>query len=79
MHSTSALFLLVLPSACQLHAAEPAKPKPVKLLRTFGDFLAVMPKDLEPEEACNWTEASRGACSYRLHGRLPLVKAAPSP
>jgi hypothetical protein len=29
MHSTSALFLLVLPSACLLHAAEPAKPKPV--------------------------------------------------
>lgn len=74
MNSTPALIFLALASACLLPAAEPAKAKPVKPLRTLGDFLAVIPKDLEPENARNWTEAQKEVANGLLKTKLVDTK-----
>lgn len=74
MTSTPALCLLALASACLLHAAEPVKPKPGKPLHTFGDFIAVIPKDLEPENARNWTEAQKEVANGLLKKKLVDAK-----
>jgi hypothetical protein len=71
MHSTAPLVLLSLASACLLHAAEPAKPKP---LRTFGNFLAVIPKDLEPENARHWSDAQKEVANGLLKKKLVDAK-----
>jgi hypothetical protein len=74
MNSIPALLLAALVSACLLPAAEPAKAKPVKPLRTFGDFLAVIPKDLEPENARNWTDAQKEVANGLLKTKLVDAK-----
>lgn len=70
MNSTFALLLAVLASACLLDAAEPVKAKPDKPLRTFGDFLSVIPKDMEPENARNWSDAQKEVANGLLKKKL---------
>jgi|GEM_PF-1181063 hypothetical protein len=66
------LLLLALAQACFLHAADPApaRIKEPKALRTHQDFLAVIPKDLEPENARNWTDAQKEVANGLLKKKL---------
>lgn len=77
MNSMSALLLLALVSASFLNAAE-ADPKPepkaVKVLRAYGDFLAVIPKDLEPENARHWSDAQKEVANGLLKKKLVETK-----
>jgi hypothetical protein len=76
MNSTSVLLLLALFSTCLMNAAEdaPAKPKEPKPLRTYRDFLAVIPKDMEPENARNWTDAQKEVANSLLKKKLVDTK-----
>ncbi|MGV3659612.1 MAG: hypothetical protein ACO1TE_05495 [Prosthecobacter sp.] len=80
MNSTPVFLLLAFASACSLNAAEPngdpapAKPKEAKPLRRYGDFLAVIPKDLEPENARHWTDAQKEVASGLLKKKLVETK-----
>lgn len=70
------ILLLAFASACFLHAADPApvKTKTPKPLRTWQDFLAVIPKDMEPENARNWTDAQKEVANGLLKTKLVDVK-----
>jgi hypothetical protein len=76
MKLMSILLLLALAPACVLDAADPApaKPKAPKPLRTYHDFLAAIPKDLEPENARNWTDAQKEVANGLLKTRLVDTK-----
>lgn len=80
MHSTPVALLLAFASVCFLNAADPepkpaqAKPREVKPLRTYGDFLAVIPKDLEPENARHWTDAQKEVANGLLKKKLVDTK-----
>ena len=76
MKLTPALLLLSLASACLLNAAEgaPTKPKGPKPLRTYQDFLAVIPKDMETENARNWTDAQKEVANGLLKKKLVDTK-----
>lgn len=75
MNSTPVLLLLAF-SACFLHAADPApaKPKEPKPLRTYRDFLAVIPKDLEPENARKWSDAQKEVANDLFKQKLVETK-----
>jgi hypothetical protein len=66
------LRLLALAQACLLHAADPApaKMKEAKPLCTHLDFLAVIPRDMEPENARNWSEAQKEVANGLLKKKL---------
>lgn len=70
------LLLLALASTGLLHAADPApvKAKAPKPLRSYQDFLAVIPKDLEPENARNWTDAQKEVANGLLKKNLVEAK-----
>ncbi len=72
MKLTLALLLLSLASACLLNAADdaPTQPKEPKPLRSYPDFLTVIPKDMEPENARNWTEAQKEVANGLLKKKL---------
>ncbi|MBE7495346.1 MAG: hypothetical protein HS117_10390 [Verrucomicrobiaceae bacterium] len=71
MKLTPIVLLLALAPPCFLHAADDgAKPRPPKPLRTFQDFLAVIPKAMEPENARNWSEAQKEVANGLLKTRL---------
>lgn len=76
MNSTPVSLLLALASACFLNAAEdtPAKPKEPKPLRTYRDFLAVIPKDMEPENARDWSDAQKEVANGLLKKKLVDAK-----
>jgi hypothetical protein len=76
MNSMPVLLLLSLASACLLNAADDAaaKPKQPKPLRRYQDFLAVIPKDMEPENARNWTEAQKEVANGLLKKKLVDTK-----
>lgn len=46
----------------------------MKPLRTYGDFLAVIPKDLEPENARHWSEAQKEVANGLLKKKLVETK-----
>lgn len=76
MKLTPALLLLSLASACPLNAADDAaaqrkQPKP---LRSYQDFLAVIPKDMEPENARNWSDAQKEVANGLLKKKLVDTK-----
>lgn len=65
-------FLALAPAGIiQLHAADPipakAEPKP---LRTYQDFLAVIPKEMEPENARNWSDAEKEVANGLMKKKL---------
>lgn len=74
------LLLLSLASAFCLKAADDVapkpkpKPKPPVPLRTYADFLAVIPKDMEPENARNWTDAQKEVANGLLKKKLVDTK-----
>lgn len=81
MNSASAFLLLfAFAPACFLNAVEEdavpvaVQAKEVRALRTYGDFLAVIPKDLEPENARHWTEAQKEVANGLLKKRLVEAK-----
>lgn len=76
MNSTPAHLLLALAFASLLNAADPApaKVKPPKPLRTYRDFLVVIPKDMEPENARHWTDAQKEVANGLLKQKLVQVK-----
>ncbi|MDZ4401214.1 hypothetical protein [Prosthecobacter sp.] len=76
MKLTPVLLLLALAPVCFLHAADPvpAKSKEPKPLRTYRDFLAVIPKDLEPENARNWSEAQKEVANGLFKKKLVDAK-----
>lgn len=82
MKSMFAPLLLALVSAGFLNAAEAdpvakpeqAKPKEAKVLRTYGDFLAAIPKDLEPENARHWSDAQKEVANGLLKKKLVDTK-----
>ncbi|MCX6857025.1 MAG: hypothetical protein NTV80_19210 [Verrucomicrobia bacterium] len=57
-----------------LPGAEPVQVKAVKPLRTYHDFIAVIPKDLEPEQARNWSEAQKEVANGILKKKLVDTK-----
>lgn len=71
-----ALLLLALAPVWFLHAADPApvKTKASKPLRSYRDFLAVIPKDLEPENARHWSEAQKEVANGLLKTKLVDAK-----
>lgn len=78
MNSRS-ILCLSLASVCLLHAASPSSdpPKPArppKALRSYRDFLAVIPKDLEPENARRWSEAQKEVANGLLKKKLVETK-----
>ena len=76
MKLTSILLLLALSTASFLRAADPAPvpAKAVKPLRTYPDFLAVIPKDLEPENARKWSDAQKEVANGLLKKKLVDAK-----
>lgn len=76
MKLTPLFLLLALAPACLLHAADeaPAKAKKPKPLRSYQDFLAVIPKDMEPENARNWSEAQKEVANGLLKKKLVEAK-----
>ncbi len=72
------LLLLALASASFLQAADPnaapVQPKEPKALRTYRDFLAVIPKDLEPEKARHWSDAQKEVANGLLKKKLVEAK-----
>jgi len=76
MKLAHALLLVSFTFAGFLHAADPApaKNKAAKPLRTFQDFLAVIPKDLEPENARNWSDAQKEVANGLLKKKLVDAK-----
>lgn len=69
--ATTLLFLLFAP-VWPLHAADPvaAPANAQKPLRTYRDFLAAIPKDLDPENARNWTDAQKEVANGILKTKL---------
>jgi hypothetical protein len=62
MHTKLLLWFLSMAAlAGTLAGAEPfqTKPNQVRPVRTYQDFLAALPKDLEPENARNWSDAQK--------------------
>jgi hypothetical protein len=76
MKLISTLLVLFLAPMGLLHAADPApgKVKELKPLRSYQDFLAVIPKDLEPENARNWSEAQKEVANGILKKKLMDAK-----
>ena len=76
MKLTPLLLLLALAPACFLHAADPApaKPKEPKPLRSYRDFLAVIPKDMEPENARKWSDAQKEVANGLFKKKLVETK-----
>lgn len=76
MKLVSILLLLALAPAGFLPAADPTpvKPREPKPLRAYRDFLAVIPKDLEPENARNWTDAQKEVANGVLKKKLVDAK-----
>lgn len=76
MKLTPVLLLLALAPVCFLHAAEdaPTKPKEPKPLRSYPDFLAVIPKDMEPENARKWSDAQKEVANGLLKKKLVEAK-----
>jgi hypothetical protein len=70
------LLLLALVPSCFLHAADPARPggREPKPLASYQDFLAVLPKDMEPENARNWNEAEKEVANGLLKKKLVDTK-----
>lgn len=84
MKSTPVFLLLAFASGCFLNAAEPSvepalapvqgRAKAAKPLRTYHDFLSVIPKDLEPEDARHWTDARKEVANGLLKKKLVEAK-----
>lgn len=76
MSLTHLFSLITLASASLLQAADPVpeKSKPAKALRTYHDFLAVIPKDMEPENARRWTDAQKEVANGLLKKKLVEAK-----
>jgi hypothetical protein len=55
------------PERGRSRAAQRKEPKP---LRSYPDFLAVIPKDLEPENARNWSDAQKEVANGLLKKKL---------
>ncbi len=72
----TSILLLALASTCFLHAADPApaKTKEPKPLRTYRDFLAVIPKDMEPENARKWSDAQKEVANGLFRQKLVETK-----
>lgn len=66
------LFVFALAQVSFLQAADPAptKMKEAKPLRTYLDFLAVIPRDMETENARNWSEAQKEVANGLLKKKL---------
>lgn len=77
MNPTPFLPLLSFASACLLNAADPIPPtktKQPRALRTYRDFLAAIPKELDPENARNWTDAEKEVANGLLKKKLVDAK-----
>lgn len=77
MNLKPAVHLLSLASACLLNAADPIPPSKTQQprpLRTHRDFLAAIPKELEPENARNWTDAEKEVTNGLLKRKLVDTK-----
>jgi hypothetical protein len=72
----TSLLLLALVSVCLLQAADPVpvKTKAPKPLRSYHDFLAVIPKYLEPENARKWTDSQKEVANGLLKQKLVDAK-----
>lgn len=70
------LFFLAALTSLALHGAEPRGEgkKPAKLIRGYRDVLAVIPKDLEPEKAREWSPAQKEVANWLLKKKVVDVR-----